>query len=94
MPSSNNKRRKPNTATVEERSVTAASPTGSDGGKQGDFKVKAVGAKSIELLDNLRKIRRSWPTEMSSLFDPSLPDDRRNHMWEIMCEAGDSLRQR
>lgn len=54
------------------------------------------GAKStaIELLDEFNKLRASWPKGMSRLLDPSLPDERRSELWEIMCSGGDVLRQR
>ncbi|CAB1104065.1 unnamed protein product [Ectocarpus sp. CCAP 1310/34] len=55
-----------------------------------------AGAKStsIELLDKFKKLRASWPKEMARLLDPSLPDERRSELWEIMCSGGDVLRQR
>ncbi|CAN0133571.1 unnamed protein product [Scytosiphon promiscuus] len=48
----------------------------------------------IELLDEFKKLRASWPKEMGRLLDPSLPDESRSELWEIMCLGGDKLRQR
>ncbi|CAN0434335.1 unnamed protein product, partial [Ectocarpus sp. 13 AM-2016] len=45
-------------------------------------------------LDKFKKLRASWPKEMARLLDPSLPDERRSELWEIMCSGGDVLRQR
>lgn len=54
----------------------------------------AKSCKVIELLDEFKKLRVSWPKEMARLLDPSLPDERRSELWEIMCSGGDVLRQR
>ncbi|CAM9433845.1 unnamed protein product [Hapterophycus canaliculatus] len=48
----------------------------------------------VELLDKFKKLRKSWPKEMARLLDPSLPDERRSELWEMMCLGGDELRQR
>lgn len=49
---------------------------------------------TIELLASFEKLRKSWPKDMVRLLDPSLPDERRSELWEIMCDGGDKLRQR
>lgn len=49
---------------------------------------------SIEYLDSFKKLQKSWPKDMKRLLDPSLPDERRSELWELMCEGGDVLRQR
>lgn len=48
----------------------------------------------IELLDSFQNMCESWPKDMARLLDPSLPDDRRDELWNVMCEGGDTLRQR
>lgn len=49
---------------------------------------------AIELLNSFEKLRKSWPKDMARLLDPSLLDERRSELWEIMCDGGDTLRQR
>ena len=51
-------------------------------------------AASIEYLDSFKTLQESWPEDMRRLLDPSLPDERRSELWEMMCEGGDVLRQR
>ena len=48
----------------------------------------------VELLETFHKLKNSWPHDMTRLLDPSLPDERRSKLWEIMCEGGDDLRKR
>ncbi|CAM9921164.1 unnamed protein product [Ectocarpus sp. 4 AP-2014] len=78
MPPSSKKRK---TGSATRVGATAAA---ADGG----------GETAIELLDEFNKLRASWPKDMSRLLDPSLPDERRSELWDIMCSGGDVLRQR
>ena len=48
----------------------------------------------LEYLDSFKRLKKSWPKDMKRLLDPSLPDERRSELWEMMCEGGDVLRQR
>lgn len=48
----------------------------------------------MEYLDSFKRLQKSWPKDMKRLLDPSLPDERRSELWEMMCEGGDVLRQR
>lgn len=48
----------------------------------------------VEYLESFRRLQQSWPKDMERLLDPSLPDERRSELWEMMCEGGDVLRQR
>ncbi|CAM9595189.1 unnamed protein product [Ectocarpus sp. 13 AM-2016] len=75
----------------KKRKTGSATPVGAtaDGADGGRAK-----STSIELLDKFKKLRASWPKEMARLLDPSLPDERRSELWEIMCSEGDVLRQR
>lgn len=56
--------------------------------------VEVTSSTPIELLASVQKLRKSWPKDMPRMLDPSLDDERRGELWEIMCEGGDPLRQR
>lgn len=76
--------------------------TGSPLTSQGDGTKKKSDKKSsdkkhvpgLEAYDLFRKLKKSWPEDMSRLFDPSLAEDRRVELWQVMCEGGESVRRR
>lgn len=76
--------------------------TGSPLGSQSDGAKKKSDKKSsdkkriagLEAYDLFRKLKKSWPEDMPRLFDPSLAEDRRVELWQVMCEGGESLRRR
>lgn len=74
-----------------------SSSSGSTAAVQDPRSVDGAGGRSgmaIELLTSFEELRKSWPKEMAKLLDPSLPEERRSELWEIMCDGGDILRQR
>lgn len=62
--------------------------------RSSDSAKMAKSGKGIEALSDFRKLRESWPEDMSRLFDPKLSEERRGELWESMCEGGEKLRQR
>eukprot|EP00752_Nemacystus_decipiens_P004170 g3813.t1 len=83
MASSTSKKRK---------TAGGATPTAQHGGDSGG---SIPGTSTpIEYLDSFKRLQKAWPKDMKRLLDPSLPDERRSELWEIMCEGGDVLRQR
>lgn len=99
MPSSsrNAKRCKPDTtgSTTSDGNVKRKkSSTSSNGAPAAEDDDPADTGMAIDMLASFRKLRRSWPKDMRRLLDPTLPEDRRTELWDLMCEGGDDLRQR
>lgn len=82
-------------AGVKEEGKRAATPSSSGG--DDSAKSKSGGGNdggTIEALSEFRRLQKAWPKDMSRLLDPSLPDERRVELWELMCKDGDAVRQR
>lgn len=78
-----------NMASSKKRKTAASTPAVQQ--PDGD---SPVISNPIEYLDSFKRLQKSWPKDMKRLLDPSLSDERRSELWEMMCEGGDVLRQR